>query len=86
MAFILLENKHPDLMGTSYIITETIPNCQFLYRPGQSSLSAGALRYRAWAQSWSSVALAPTPVFLLGESHGQRSLAGYSHRVAKNQT
>ena len=22
-------------------------------RPGQSSLSAGALRYRAWAQSWS---------------------------------
>ena len=21
-------------------------------RPGQSSLSAGALRYRAWAQSW----------------------------------
>ena len=26
-------------------------------RPGQSSLSAGALRYRAWAQSWSSAAL-----------------------------
>ena len=25
-------------------------------RPGQSSLSAGALRYRAWAQSWSSAA------------------------------
>ena len=27
-------------------------------RSGQSSLSAGALRYRAWAQSWSSAALA----------------------------
>ena len=27
-------------------------------RPGQSSLSAGALRYRAWAQSWSSVKIA----------------------------
>ena len=27
-------------------------------RPGQSSLSAGALRYRAWAQSWSSASLA----------------------------
>ena len=26
-------------------------------RPGQSSLSAGALCYRAWAQSWSSAAL-----------------------------
>ena len=29
--------------------------------PGQSSLSAGALRYRAWAQSWSSAALADFP-------------------------
>ena len=27
-------------------------------RPGQSSLSAGALRYSAWAHSWSSAALA----------------------------
>ena len=31
-------------------------------RPGQSSLSAGALRYRAWAQSWSSAALAARSV------------------------
>ena len=30
-------------------------------RPGQSSLSAGALRYQAWAQSWSSAALASPP-------------------------
>ena len=29
-------------------------------RPGQSSLSAGALRYRAWVQSWCSAALALT--------------------------
>ena len=28
----------------------------------------------------------PTPVFLPGETHGQRSLAGYSPRVAKSQT
>ena len=28
----------------------------------------------------------PTPVFVPGESHGQRSLAGYSHRVAWNRT
>ena len=28
----------------------------------------------------------PTPVFLPGDSHGQRSLAGYSPRVAKSQT
>ena len=31
-------------------------------RPGQSSLSAGAVRYRAWAQSWSSAALAARSV------------------------
>ena len=30
--------------------------------------------------------MATTPVFLPGESHGQRSLAGYSHRVAKSRT
>ena len=29
--------------------------------------------------------MAPTPVFLPGESHGQRSLAGYSPRVVKSQ-
>ena len=28
----------------------------------------------------------PTPVFLPEESHGQRSLAGYVHRVGKGQT
>ena len=28
----------------------------------------------------------PTPVFLPGEAHGQRSLAGCSRRVAKSQT
>ena len=36
-----------------------------------------------WAQSWDKKdplkrARKPTPVFLPGESHGQRSLAGYS--------
>ena len=28
----------------------------------------------------------PTPVFLPGKFHGQRSLLGYSHGVAKSQT
>ena len=28
----------------------------------------------------------PIPIFLLGKSQGQRSLAGYSHGVAKGQT
>ena len=34
-----------------------------------------------WRRAWQ-----PTPVSLPGESHGQRSLAGYVHRVSKSQT
>ena len=30
--------------------------------------------------------MAPTPVFWPGKFHGQRSLAGYSHGVAKSLT
>ena len=38
----------------------------------------------AWRRKWQ-----PTPVFLPGKSHGQRSLAGYSpwgHRVRHDRT
>ena len=34
-----------------------------------------------WSRKWQ-----PTPVFLPGESHGQRTLVGYSPWVAKNRT
>ena len=34
-----------------------------------------------WRRKWQ-----PTPVFLPGESHGQRSLVGYSPWVEKSQT
>ena len=34
-----------------------------------------------WRRKWQ-----PTPVLLPGESHGQRSLEGYVHEVAKSQT
>ena len=34
-----------------------------------------------WRKAWQ-----PTPVFLPGESHGQRSLLGYSPWGAKSQT
>ena len=33
-----------------------------------------------WRRAWQ-----PLPVFLPGESDGQRGLSGYSHRVAKSQ-
>ena len=34
-----------------------------------------------WRRKWQ-----PTPVFLLGESHGWRSLVDYSPRVTKSRT
>ena len=34
-----------------------------------------------WGRKWQ-----PTPVFLPGESHGQRSLKGYSHGIAESDT
>ena len=34
-----------------------------------------------WRREWQ-----PTPIFLPGKFHGQRSLVGYSHGIAKSQT
>ena len=39
------------------------------------------IRKTPWRRKWQ-----PTPVFLPGESHGERSLAGYSPGVTKNQS
>ena len=56
----------------------------------QSRISPQCMRCRLnpwvrkipWRRVWQ-----PTPLFLPGESHGQRSLVGYTvHRVAKSQT
>ena len=43
------------------------------------------VRSLAWEDSLEKGRL-PTPVFWPGEFHGHRSLAGYSHDVAKSQT
>ena len=43
--------------------------------------SIPALGRSPWNRAWQS-----TPVFLPGESHAQRSLAGYSPRGHKSQT
>ena len=39
------------------------------------------VRMMPWRRKWQ-----PTPVFLTGESHGQRSLWTTVHRVTKSQT
>ena len=45
----------------------------------ESACSAGESRFKSWIRKipWRREWL-PTPVFLPGESHGQRSLVGYS--------
>ena len=53
----------------------------------ESACNAGALgdplgiRKVPWRKAW-----LPTPVFLPGESHGQRTLVAIAHEVAKSQT
>ena len=49
---------------------ESAFQCKRLKRCGFSSW----VRKIPWRRKWQ-----PTPVFLLGESHGHRSLAGYIH-------
>ena len=47
----------------------------------QETLFDPWVRKIPWRREWQN-----TPVFLLGKSHGQRSLAGTAHGVTKRQT
>ena len=48
--------------------------------------NAGDIKRRRFNPWGGTIPWQPIPVFLPGESHGQRSLAGYSPGVAKSQT
>ena len=50
-------------------------------RNGMDLTEAEDIKKIPWRREW-----LPTPVFLPGKSHGQRSLAGYCHVVTKSQT
>ena len=52
-----------------YLVTQTVKNLAAMQETWVWSL----VRKIPWRREWP-----PTPVFLPGESHGQRSLAGYS--------
>ena len=60
-------------------VTQTVKNCLQCRRPGFNPW----VRNISWRRAWQ-----PTPVFLPGESHGQRSLVGLpsmgSKRVRHN--
>ena len=53
---------------------------EFACNAGDPGLIPGLGRFR-WRGKWQ-----PTPVFLLGESHGQRILGAIVPRVTKSQT
>ena len=60
------------------ILVKNLPaNAENAGKLGLIPGSGRSSRCRAWQ---------PTPVFLPEESHGQRSLVGSVHRVAKSQT
>ena len=50
-------------------------------RPWSPRSCVCRLYFYPWIRKWQ-----PTPVFLPGEFHGQRSLVGYSPQVSKSQT
>ena len=49
------------------------PPSHYMGSPGGSDGKESACNESAWRREWQ-----PTPVFLPGELHGQRSLVGYS--------
>ena len=62
--------------GLPWWLSSKEPACQ--YRRCRFNPWVGKV---SWRRKWQ-----PAPVFLPGESHGQRSLAGYSSGVAESQT
>ena len=62
-----------------YLKHEPYPRASLVAQLVKNSLQCGRLRFDPWVgkipwrRKWQ-----PTPVFLPGESHGQRSLVGYS--------
>ena len=63
----LESRRHPDVLGI--VIAHWLP--PFLLQPIRDY--EGLLRAQTWRRAWQ-----PTPIFLPGESHGQRSLVSYS--------
>ena len=75
--FLPIPSKQKDLIGSkhdswaSQVVNATEPACQGR-RPKGCSFNPWVGKI-PWRRVWQ-----PTPVFLPGESHGQRSLVGYS--------
>ena len=84
----IILNKYIHTVTYTKLIKPCVPMIHVNLRKQVTSGEGGkvkigniAIRYDLWRRKWQ-----PTPVFLSGESHVQRSLVGYSPRVAKSQT
>ena len=72
-----LHNNHMDqilILLLSFVLVQMLKNPPAMHETRVQSLGRKDPQRRKWK---------PTPVFLPGESHGQRSLAGYSTRGCK---
>ena len=67
--FVLKENRGRAQLRRASLVAQSVKNPPALWEI-QSSPRVGKI---PWRREWQ-----PTPVFLPGEFHGQRSLAGYS--------
>ena len=65
------------LKDYNFLVAQMVKNLPAMQRPGFDPW----IRKIPWRREW-----LPTPVFLPGESHGQRSLVGTVHGVTKSQT
>ena len=66
-----------NLINMAFLVAQMVRICLQSRRPGFDPW----VRKIPWRREWQ-----PTPVFLPGESHGQKSLVGYSLWVTKSQT
>ena len=74
------------LVLTGVVELQGLPSDASGEKPACQSMRCKIHGFDSWVGkiSWRR-AQQPTPVFLPGESHGQRSLAGYSPRLTKSE-
>ena len=77
LKYVLYVCVYPLQYSWAFLVAQTVKNPPAM-RETWVDLWVGKIPCR---RAWQ-----PTPVFLTGQSHGQRSLVGYTHGVTKSQT
>ena len=77
LKYVLYVCGYPLQYSWAFLVTQTVKNPPAMQETWVDLWVGKIPCRRAWQ---------PTLVFLTGQSHGQRSLVGYTHGVAKSQT